>query len=72
MSGLDDQGRRDAEAGGGVRDLDGDRAVVEAINADVYGGPLLATAALSVLAFVAAGIDAPAAEDAPAEEPSDA
>jgi hypothetical protein len=36
--------------------LDGDRAVAEAINADVYGGPLFATAALSLLSFVAGGI----------------
>jgi hypothetical protein len=36
--------------------LDGDRAVAEAINADVYGGPLVATAALSLFMFVAGGI----------------
>lgn len=36
--------------------LDGERAVTETINADVYGSPLFATAALSLLAFVAGGI----------------
>ena len=36
--------------------LDGERAVAETINADVYGSPLFATAALSLLAFVAGGI----------------
>ena len=36
--------------------LDGERAVAEAINADVYGGLLVATAALSLVAFVAGGI----------------
>ena len=36
--------------------LDGERAVAEAINADVYGGPLFATAALSLLGFVTGGI----------------
>ena len=36
--------------------LDGERAVAEAINADIYGGPLVAIAALSLLAFVASGI----------------
>jgi hypothetical protein len=36
--------------------LDGEHAVSEAINTDVYGGPLFATAALSLLAFVAGGI----------------
>jgi hypothetical protein len=36
--------------------LDGERVVAEAINADVYGGPLFATAALSLLSFVAGGI----------------
>lgn len=34
----------------------GERAVAEAINTDVYGGPLFATAALSLLAFVASGV----------------
>ena len=36
--------------------LDGDRAVAEAINGDVYGVPLSATAGLSILLFVAGGI----------------
>jgi hypothetical protein len=36
--------------------LGGDRAVAEAINADVYGVPLSATAGLSILLFVAGGI----------------
>jgi hypothetical protein len=36
--------------------LDGERAVAEAINADVYGGPLVAAAAVSLLLFVAGGI----------------
>lgn len=36
--------------------LGGDRAVAEAINADVYGVPLSATAALSLLLFIAGGI----------------
>jgi hypothetical protein len=36
--------------------LDGERAIAEAINAGVYGRPLFATAALSLLAFVAGGI----------------
>ena len=36
--------------------LGGERAVAEAINADVYGGPLFATAGLSLLAFVAGGV----------------
>jgi hypothetical protein len=36
--------------------LDGHRAIAEAINADVYGGPLVGTAALSVLSFVAGAI----------------
>ena len=36
--------------------LDGERAVAEAINADVYGGPLVAIATLSLLAFVASGV----------------
>jgi hypothetical protein len=36
--------------------LDGERTVAETINADVYGGPLFATAGLSLLAFVASGI----------------
>ena len=35
--------------------LDGERAVAEAINADVYGGPLVATAAVSLVAFIAGG-----------------
>jgi hypothetical protein len=36
--------------------LDGDAAVAQAINADVYGVPLSATAGLSILLFVAGGI----------------
>lgn len=36
--------------------IDGERAVAEAINADIYSGPLVATAALSLLLFVAGGI----------------
>lgn len=36
--------------------LAGERAVAEAVNADVYGGPLVATAALSLVAFVAGGV----------------
>ena len=36
--------------------LDGERAIAEAINADVYGSPLFATASLSLLAFVAGGV----------------
>lgn len=36
--------------------LDGDRSVAEAVNADLYGVPLSATAGLSLLLFVAGGI----------------
>jgi hypothetical protein len=36
--------------------LDGEAAAAEAINADVYGGPLVATAALSLVLFVAGGV----------------
>ncbi len=36
--------------------LDGERAVAETINADVYGGPLVATAAVSLVAFIAGGV----------------